>query len=133
MVPLKNMLNIHIKTIKHKDQRYETIGDWVWQPNGRLDITISDLGDTYKETLVAIHELVEVMLCRLRGISQEEVDNFDMEYEARRSPEDTTSEPGDSALAPYKDEHRFATIIEQAICHEMGIDWKEYEKTIYSL
>ena len=128
------MLNIHIKTIPHKDQQYETIGDWRWDPiHNRLNIHVSDLNDTYKEYLVAIHELIECYLCFIRGISQQSVDEFDKQYEKMRSPDDTTSEPGDDIRAPYRKEHFFATNIERMICHEMGIDWNDYEKTIYSL
>jgi hypothetical protein len=127
------MLDIRIKTVPHSKQRYDTIGDWQLGPKGHIDISVSDLGDRYKESLVAIHEFVEAILCDYHGISQEAVDNFDLEYEARRHPNDSTSEPGDSFQSPYKKEHRFAENIERQLCHEFRIDWSDYEKTIYSL
>jgi hypothetical protein len=131
------MLDIRIVTIRHKDQRYPTVGDWTFnrvsQGRKQLTIYVSDMQDMYKESLVAIHELVEVLLCSFRGITEEQVDNFDLEYEAKRTKDDLTSEPGDSILAPYHKEHFFATNIERLICAEMGIDWMEYEKTVYSL
>ena len=126
------MLDIRIRTVAHSDQRYDTVGDWQWDRD-RLTITISGLGSTYKELLVAVHELIEVYLCRIRGITQEEVDKFDIEYENNRRLDDTTSEPGDSLDAPYRKEHRFAENIERQICHEMGINWDEYEATVYNL
>ena len=125
-------LNIRIQTIPHNKQRYATVGDWVWTSTGNLTIYVSDLGDWRKEFLVARHELDEVMLCRERGITQEEVDQYDMAYEARRLPGDT-SEPGDSLLAPYRKEHFFATTQERAMAHELGIDWTIYEDAINSL
>lgn len=125
-------LNIKIITIDHKDQRYETVGDWVWSSTGNLTIFVSNMGDWRKEFLVAIHELIEVFLCRERGITQEQVDSFDMQFEATREI-GNTDEPGDSVLAPYHKEHFFATTLERAICQELGVDWFDYEKIINSL
>jgi hypothetical protein len=124
---------ITIADIPHDQQRYETVGDWQWNDKGNLLITISNMNDWKYNFLVAFHEQIEVMLCKAKGISQESVDNFDMEYEARRSPEDTTSEPGDSELAPYHNEHVFATKLEQEMAKDLGVNWEEYEKAIYSL
>lgn len=126
-------LNIRIITVDHSKQRYDTCGDWEWSSAGNLTITVSNMGDWRKEVLIAIHELTEVMLCRERGITQEEVDNFDKSYEETRSPDDITSEPGDHPLAPYRKEHFFATNIERLICAELGVDWENYEKVIQSL
>lgn len=89
--------------------------------------------DCYKEFLVALHEQIEYFLCRMRGIKEEDITNFDLEYEARREAGDLTSEPGDDPLAPYNKEHVFATSIEKIVCKELGINWEEYEKTVYSL
>src|SRR5271168_4307441 len=100
---------ITIVTIPHDQQRYETCGDWQWDKKGNLLITVSDMKNWRKNFLVAYHELIEVMLCRARSISQQEVDGFDLQYEAVRPPDDITSEPGDSPLAPYNKEHVFAT------------------------
>lgn len=127
------MLSITIKTIPHYAQRYNTVGDWTWSGDGQLYISVSDMKDEYKELLVAIHELVEVYLCRKRGITEDEVTQFDLTYEKDRKPEDLISEPGDSRDAPYRNEHRFATYIERAFCKELGIKWEDYEKTVYSL
>jgi hypothetical protein len=77
--------------------------------------------------------LVEVLLCKERGISQELVDKFDMEYEASRSEWDTTSEPGDAAGAPYKKEHFFATTVERLLAAELGVDWEKYGAEVQAL
>ena len=123
---------ITITDIKHEQQRYPTVGDWVWDANGNLLITISDMGDWRYNFLVAFHEQVEVMLCRKRGITQEEVDQFDMAYEAQRKEGDT-SEPGDSRLAPYYNEHQFATKLEREMARELGVDWDDYNEKVLSL
>jgi hypothetical protein len=126
-------MQITIKIIPHNEQRYPTCGDWQFLPNGDLLITISEMGDWKKEFLVAFHELAEVMLCKDRGIQQELVDRFDMEYEKNRSDWDQSSEPGDAAGSPYHREHFFATTVERLMCAELGVDWGEYEKTIMGL
>lgn len=125
-------LDIVIKTIPHEGQRYATVGDWQWKSDGRLVITVSDMKDWKKEFLVARHELDEVMLCRARGITQEQVDRFDIDYEASRLEGDT-SEPGDSLDAPYRAEHFFATSIERLLAAELKVDWTNYEEVINSL
>lgn len=126
-------LRIIITTVPHAKQRYETIGDWYYQENGDLHIVVSDLGDWRKELLIAIHELVEVSLCKARGISQQQVDKFDLEYEANRLPTDSVSEPGDSLDAPYHKEHTYASVIERGLAHELQVEWFDYEESIYNL
>jgi hypothetical protein len=125
-------MRIKIITIPHEHQRYPTVGDWVYGPGEHLTIYISDMDNWKYEFLVAFHELAEVMLCKDRGITQEQVDDFDKEYEARREEGDI-SEPGDSPLAPYTNEHKFATKLEQLMAQELGVDWREYDKTVSSL
>lgn len=127
------ILKVTIVTIPHNQQRYPTVGDWQFCENGDLIIRVSDMNDWKKEFLVAFHELAEVMLCKDRGIPQELVDRFDMEYEAHRSEWDQDSEPGDSAGSPYHREHFFATTVERLMAAELGVDWGEYEKTIMAL
>ena len=51
--------------------------------------------DRRYELLVALHELVEALLCKEAGVSQERVDALDEAYEAKRLPDDKDSEPGD--------------------------------------
>jgi hypothetical protein len=82
--------------------------------------------------LVAIHELVEVWLCNKRGITDEAVSAFDIEYEKNR-PEGDESEPGNHPDAPYRKEHFFATNIERMIALELGLDWEKYSKAVMSL
>ena len=123
---------ITIVNIQHEQQRYETVGDWQWDDGGNLTITVSDMGDWKYNFLVAFHELVEVMLCRARGIPQKEVDEFDIVYEAMRKDGDT-SEPGDSPLAPYCKEHRTATNMERVMAEELEVVWEEYDEAVGNL
>ena len=111
-------MNISIYKTAAEYQRYATWGDWYYEDNGDLTIVVSndvpELPTDEHQTLVAIHELVESMLCKRRGIPQEQVDTFDMDH-----PE--CDEPGDLPTCPYRREHRFAMLIEHMIAHELGI------------
>lgn len=125
-------MRISIRTIPHDTQRYPTVGDWIWDKNGDIIITVSDMKNKKFEFLVAFHELIETMLCKERGIKQEEVDDFDISYEAKRNFGDD-SEPGDSLKAPYYNEHQFATCLERLMALELGVNWKEYDEKVSSL
>jgi hypothetical protein len=129
-------LHIYIDTIPHAEQRYPTVGDY-WNellPGGtpKTEVRISDMANEDYEFLVALHELVEQHLCKMRGISVETIDAFDIQFEAVRQPE-SFDEPGDALNAPYHKEHVFATWIERLVAHEMGVDWDAYNNIVNSL
>jgi hypothetical protein len=117
-------MNITIKTIDHKDQRYDTVGDWFFE-GGNLEIRVSKTGDWRTEALVAIHELAEVLLCKDRGIKDEEVFKFDILS--------TLDDPGLSIQAPYHFEHMTADIIERIMCNEFDLDWEKYDKELMEI
>ena len=125
------MLEVNIKSIPHTEQRYETCGDWWWE-NGTLYVRVSELSDWRHEFLVALHELVEAMLCKDEGVSQVVVDAFDQRFEDTR-PEGNTDEPGDCYDAPYYREHQVASGIERLVAAELLLDWQEYERDIEGL
>src|SRR5207237_9118850 len=83
--------------------------------------------------LVAVHELVESMLTRYRGISEESIGSFDMAFEEKRERGLVRGEPGDAPDAPYRREHFFATNLERLLAAELGVDWPIYETYIDSL
>src|SRR5882757_9563621 len=120
---------INIQVIPHSQQRYETVGDWWKDEQGILQIRVSEFDDWKMESAVAVHELIEIILCHARGIKQDIVDDFDKNFEANRQ-EGNTDEPGDDPKAPYRKEHFFATSIERLLCAELDINWKEYEEKI---
>lgn len=127
--------SIKISFIPHKRQRYNSLGDWIVGSDGNHEIFISQFSDERYSWLVAIHEMIELILCLFRNISQKEVDDFDMQFEKEReeglhSPE---AEPGDSPLAIYRREHFTATNIERILAPEFGISWHEYEKEAQSI
>lgn len=129
------MFEIHIKTIPHRKQRYETVGDWLWIGKGkakRLLIRVSQMSDWRYEFLVALHELVEVALCHYQGITQKQVDAFDMRFEKNRKP-GNVDEPGDDDKAPYRVQHCIATGVERIAAALLGVSWNRYADEVESL
>jgi hypothetical protein len=120
-------VRISVITVPHGAQRYDTAGDWQFGADGDLRITVSELGDWRWETLVALHEIVEAVLCRERGISQETVDLFDRDFTG------PGPEPGLSPVSPYRREHLSAEIIERTVASALGVDWLAYEDAITAL
>jgi len=116
---------IRITVIDHKDQRYATFGDWVWRPDGSLDLYISNMGDPDAEWLCAMHEMTEAWLCKMNGITQSKVDAWDKKWKPKRGSENT--EPGCDLMAPYHDQHEAGEVIEHVLCSLMGRDWHEYQ------
>ena len=125
-------MKITIEFIDHTKQRYPTAGDWQFAPNGDLKIRISETGDKRFNLCVAVHELVEAIVCDMDGINQSTVDKFDMDYEDKREDGDET-EPGDSPKAPYFKQHFLATTLERQLAIALDVDWIEYEKTLLAL
>lgn len=126
------MLDIVIKTVRHSEHRYETVGDYWTAPNGQTQIRVSKLPDERMEFLVAVHELIEQGLTKWHGITEEAVTQFDVAFEALREEGDET-EPGDSPNAPYRKEHFFATSVERLLAAELGVDWMLYEMHLAEL
>lgn len=126
------IVKIIIETIPHSAQRYDTCGDWLFDEEGNLTIKVSDLDDWRYEALVGLHEAIEALLCRDRQINEEDVTNFDLEFESRRQ-EGNIDEPGDDANAPYRKEHFFATSIERLLAAELNVDWPSYDAAVNSL
>ena len=125
------MKRVLMLTVPHKCQRYDTVGDYE-TGHGFTVIRVSDMGNEQYEHLVAVHELVEHILCVARGIKEADIDRFDIGYETDRDPGDE-NEPGWSPLAPYHKEHVFAEKIERLLGEELGIDWDIYDKTVTAL
>lgn len=124
-------MNVTIKIIPHAEQRYPTCGDWFYDGDN-LEIRVSKMSDWRYELLVVVHELVEVVLCEHAGVTQQVVDQFDMDYEKNRPPGDN-SEPGDDPKAPYRYEHCIASGIERVLAAVLGVTWRDYEMEIDNL
>lgn len=125
-------MNVVVESIPHQEQRYPTVGDWQWGPGKSLTIRVSKLSNWRYGALVAIHELIEAVLCEHAGITTEQVDAFDMKFEAER-PEGSIDEPGDHPDCPCRRQHAFSSAIERLLAEELGVDWKAYEDEVNSL
>lgn len=96
--------------------RSEGCGDWYWDQEGNLQIRVASTTDAVDDDevfLIALHELVEAKLCLKHGITEGAVDAFDKAFEG-------DTEPGDAPLAPYRNEHRAAMLIEHAMALMLG-------------
>ncbi len=125
-------MKIRIESIPHHEQRYPTVGDY-WQEGDTDQVRVSAMKDWRYEILVAVHELIEMALTRHRGISEESITAFDVEYERLREEELVKGEPGDSAKAPYQKEHFFATNVERLFAAELGVNWADYDQYVDQL
>ncbi len=118
-----------INIIDHDEQRYPTTGDWDIphdEKNLFFNVNVSKMRNWRYEMLVGIHELIEAVLCKHAGISEQAVTDFDVEFEKNRKPGDD-SEPGDDPRAPYFHQHSFATYVERKLAVQLDVDWDEYE------
>ena len=128
------MKGIEIKVIPHDKQRYETVGDWFYN-DSILCIRVSDMGNWKYEMAVALHELIEVLICKSKGITQKACDDFDMKYEDDRAIGKYTSdqEPGDDPHSPYHMEHSLATAVERMFIFSVGESWAAYNAKVSSM
>ena len=102
---------------------------------GNYFIDVSEMNNPDYEFLVAIHEMIEQYLIEKRGIKNDDITNFDIEFDRKKSeglvPDH--EEPGDDPESPYVLEHCFATAVERMMCAELGVNWKDYNDAIYAL
>ncbi len=135
-------MNIKLKTIPHSEQRYPTVGDWINFEGKLSKILVSDMGNEDYAFLVGIHELIEAWICNKEGITQQEIDAFDKDYEIAREFKGKAScgckptkdsEPGFDTHAPYRNQHAFATKVEQLLAKKLKINWDKYDKTVMNL
>lgn len=123
--------SVSIEIIPHKEQRYDTAGDWQIVGNS-LQITVSETGNWVYDMAIALHELVEALICIQRGIEEEEVSKFDIKFEERRK-RGNEEEPGDDPKAPYHLEHGFASACERLFIAACGENWKKYDRAVGKL
>lgn len=127
-------MNITIKTIPHDQHRYPTAGDYWLNPDGSLEIRVSDSGNWKYDALVAVHELVEVLQTESAGIKEPDIMAFDKLFEKEcEAGQNGDDEPGDDPRAPYRKQHVFAECIERLVAQELGVNWDEYDESLMKL
>lgn len=120
------MKDIIVKFIDGKDQRYPTAGDY-WEDDDSIQFRITKQKDDDADALVLLHELIEFVLTKKRGIHESRITAYDLDWEARVHKGD---EPGNEHDCIYKKEHRFSENLERQFAHELGVDWFEYNDNI---
>jgi hypothetical protein len=120
------------EVIVHNEQRYPTCGDWQFMEDGSLKVSVSDTGSRMSNLLVALHEVVEAVLCEANCVSQSDVDTFDMLFESCRT-EESLEEPGDSLAAPYYCQHKIADIVERLVAFNANVDWMDHDNNVKAL
>lgn len=118
-------MEVIIRTIPHRKQRYNTVGDWIWDGQ-TLHIYVSDLQNEGYEFLIALHEYFEAFKCTQKNITMDQVDSFDTSFLG-------SGEPGDSSLAPYYQEHQEATCLERTSCQFLNLNWQDYDNAVTNL
>lgn len=129
------MNTIVIKTIPKSEHRYPTVGDYWRDPDGTLQIRVSEMGNKDYEALVALHELIEIILTEKKGIKEPDIMAFDVQFEKEREEglHGEDDEPGEAPNSPYRKEHVLAECLERVVANELGVIWDEYGKTVMSL
>lgn len=113
---------IEIRFIPQADMRYDTSGDWRFEGR-KLVIEVARMPELYQQA-VALHELVEALLCNAADVSQEAVDEFDM------GPGADLAEPGFDLDAPYHKQHCWADVAERLFIAAAGLNWNAYDQAV---
>lgn len=122
--------DILIQFIDGIKQKYNTCGDY-WTETDKLVIKISKQNLPKKNLLILIHEMIEWILCTDKGITDQEITDFDLQWE-KDNPTGIENglEPGADINAPYYKQHFQAEIIERQLAALLNIDWQEYEQNL---
>lgn len=103
-----------------KAMRYDDVGDY-------LDNTVIsyDMGNPVINNAIMLHEFIEYTLIRSAGIPVSMIDAFDTDDDA---PDKHKKE-----YKLYCKYHRIANNVERHFIENMGMDWKDYQKMVYSV
>lgn len=129
------MNDIVIKSIPQSEHRYPTVGDYWRDKDGTLQIRVSEMGNKEYESLVVLHELIEIILTEHKGIKEPDIMAFDVQFEKEREEglHSEDDEPGEDPRAPYRKEHVLAEALERVVANELGVVWNDYGNTVMSL
>ena len=116
------MKPILLKIIPHCKQRLKNgdVADY-FEISEKTVIAVSDLGKPEYNLLVQIHEIVELFLIKQVGIPIADIDKWDCLH---------PNEMGDDPKAPYHVQHVTASAIERFAAKQLGVNWRDYERTI---
>ncbi|MBF0555646.1 MAG: hypothetical protein HQK96_14040 [Nitrospirae bacterium] len=121
-------MNIIIKIVEQKEQKFLTQGDWRPDEHGDMIITITKCPDWRHEAGIAVHELVELYISKNLGITIEQCDEFDAMYEEgyRSGKIPLNKEPGYDKKCPYFLGHVWGDRFSFVLLWLLGVKWKDY-------
>jgi hypothetical protein len=122
--------SIIVEVIPHRWREYDTIGNWSFAPDGMLVVFVSDTGSRASNEAIAVHEVVEALLCRFHKVSEESVTNFDLKFEKERAEgkHSLDDEPGCDPRAPYRDWHLVAERFEREFLIQACVMWSKHSE-----
>jgi hypothetical protein len=103
-----------------KSMRYDDVGDY-------FDSTVIsyDMKNPIFNNGIMLHEFIEYTLIKSAGIPVDMIDAFDTDDQAPKKY------PKEYDL--YTKYHRMANKIERQFIENMGLEWKDYQKAVYSV
>lgn len=128
------MVKTIIESIPIKRQRFKTLGDYFFKKGVRY-FRITKTKNNLFDDVIFIHEFVEEVITRNKGIKEKIIMKHDLwfEGEVAKGNFSDDAEPGEHENSPYKREHLLAEKIERMILKELNIDWKCYSDYLNKL
>lgn len=120
---MREIKRINVEFIPHHKQRYDTGGDYYFDPRNPhvIHIRISRHKNPLISWLILIHEIVELAIVLKQKIKFEDIDRFDTNY-AGNFPND----PGSDLKAPYHYAHQVALACEEISAKAVEVQWGSY-------
>lgn len=128
------MIKTIIESVSLKSQRFLTLGDYFFKKGVRY-FRITKTKNNLFDDAIFIHEFIEEVLTRNKGIKEKDIMKHDLwfEKEVEKGNFSDDDEPGEHKDAPYRREHLLAEKIERMILKELNVDWKEYSNYLNKL
>lgn len=137
-------MNIDIKSIPFKDMPYPSLDGYWDNPDGSVSFrTCSEMSEQ-GQFLVLIHAMTEYFMCKFKGISEPDIQAWDLKIEEliKQGKLSIDEDPGYSIIidptgapiqSPYRDQHHLSTAIEALLLPFVGITEAEYYDEMESL
>lgn len=108
--------------------RNSQCGDWQRLEDGTILITVVEM-PVKSQIAVAIHELIEQILCEEDDVTDTKVTQHDAQFESERSvgKHPLAAEAGADYRSPYRDQHLTAEYVERSVCYALRLPWQKHE------
>lgn len=126
---MRHLPPISYLTIKHRNQRYCTSGDFLKIKKGPWFFLVSKMEDPRYEFLVLLHELYEWFTTQQAGIKEEDITKFDTKLVREKYKND----PGCDPKACYHEQHMDAVRLEKFVAKLLNVEWDVYDKSFDKL